>query len=272
MSHYAAADLPPLQRRVLSNPPLQEVVFEFRWALQQSESGGAAGRSFPVDPYYRIAAGRFFDRVSAAFPKYETLPTWEMPDAIASYVVQHRWAPEAGAPILQLGPGVLSVNETRPREYRWEDFVEKCIWTYDVLLQSYPVPLQPHSVGFQYINSIPFDFMRLDAFEYIGTNLNADVIATRRILPASVSHAPVHFQSTQSFRCSSPEGVVSIVFGSILHQQTEKRLAWHLIFESRGSALPNTIAAMSDWLGGSHAVLEEIFFNMIKGNLERAFA
>src|SRR4051794_9013909 len=85
---------PGSSARVLSNPPLQEVVFEFRWALQE---GNAAG-SFPVDPYYRIAAGRFFDRVSKDFPKYENLPTWEMPDAISAYVAQHRWAREEGSP------------------------------------------------------------------------------------------------------------------------------------------------------------------------------
>lgn len=277
MNQHATADAAPTpaspdrSMRILSNPPLQEAVFEFRWALQEPESG-VAGRSFPVDPFYRIATGRFYDRVISDFQKYETLPTWEMPDAIAAYVAQHRWAREAGSPILQVGPGVLTVNETRPLDYRWSDFRQTCIHAWSTLLESYPAVLQPLSLSIQYINSIPFDFMKLDAFEFIAQNLNVDFLATRRVLPSALARAPLHFQSTQAYWCPSPAGVVSIVFASLVNQQSEKRLSWHLVFESRGNMLPTTPSEMTTWLDESHGVLETLFFNMIKGNLERVFA
>jgi len=277
MTHRATADETPMpvspegSSRVLLNPPLQEAVFEFRWTLQEPE-GATPGRSFPIDPYYRIASGRFFDRVSHEFTKYESLPTWEMPDAVAAYVAQHRWTPEAGGPILQIGPGILTVNEIRPQAYRWHDFRERCIWAYQVLAESYPAPLPSSSASFQYINSIPFDFMHSDAFEFIASNLNADVIATRRILPTSVGRIPTHFQSVQTFRCAAPVGAVSIVFASIVTHKSEKRLMWQLIFESRGTSMPTQRPRMLEWLDASHSILEEIFFNMIKGNLEGLFA
>jgi len=258
--------------RELSNPPLQEVLFEFRWALQE---GATASGTFPVDPYYRIAVGRFFDRASKGFPKYETLPTLEMPDQIAAYVLQHRWARAEGSPILQIGPGVLSVNETRPREYRWPEFRQTCIEAYQSLNDSYPVPLLPYLVSFVYINSIPFDFVRRDALDFIASSLNGDVIGTRRVLPPSVARSPVHFQSAQAFRCSSPDGVVSIAFESTVVQQAdkaEKRLMWQLLFQTRGPSVPNGNQQMTGWMNDSHAVLEAIFFNMIKGNMERVFA
>lgn len=250
--------------RVLKRPPLQEAVFEYRWALENRNG-------FDVDPHIKLAAGRLSERVAPRLPNYMALPTAELPDALAAWVVQHRWTAAAGGPLLQLGPGVLTVNEARPDAYRWHDFRETCQWGLEALMNSYPQTPDPRSVSFRFINSVPFDERRADVFKYISTQLHGDVVAAKSVLPQTMVPLPISLQSQTSFISSAPPGVLTVIFSTARDLKNVPRLLWQLVFESVPPVAPRGIDAMSVWLDQAHAVLEDVFFRMISGELERSF-
>ena len=96
-----------MSSRELKYKPLVEAIFDLRWELQQKTAG------FAADPNYRLLLGRMFDRLEADYPAHEPLPTANLPDEMVGYTVQHRFRAQPGGwPLIQLGPGILSVNET----------------------------------------------------------------------------------------------------------------------------------------------------------------
>lgn len=91
----------------LANPPLVEALVEVRWELDSPAPGVS------LDPNYKILLGRFYDRVRADYPFHEQLPMSLAPDELTGYQVQHRFRLAADAwPLVQLGPGILSLNDT----------------------------------------------------------------------------------------------------------------------------------------------------------------
>jgi len=84
--------------RPLVNKPLVEAIFELRWQLKSIEAG------LPQDPGFRIALGRFYDRVAADYPIPVDLPTVQVPEDMAAYAVRHQFrAKKDGWPVTQLG-------------------------------------------------------------------------------------------------------------------------------------------------------------------------
>src|SRR5438034_9047205 len=91
----------------LKNKPLVEALVEIRWQL---EPGSATGLS--RDPHYKFLLGKLFETVKARFPHHEELPAASVPEEMTSHVVHHRFRKTpSGWPLIQVGPGIFSVNE-----------------------------------------------------------------------------------------------------------------------------------------------------------------
>ena len=98
----------------LSNKPLVEAIFELKWKLKKSENGGQ------IDPNYKILVGMLYDRLKRNYPQLEALPASDMPDEMVPHVVQNRFRVGKGKwPLVQIGPGILTVNDTG--NYTWEN-------------------------------------------------------------------------------------------------------------------------------------------------------
>jgi uncharacterized protein (TIGR04255 family) len=96
-----------MARKILRNKPLLEAIFELRWELQEQAPG------LKLDPHYKILIGSLYDRVKDEYPFHEELPTATIPDEISGYIVKHRFRKsENGWPLIQLGPGVVTLNDT----------------------------------------------------------------------------------------------------------------------------------------------------------------
>ena len=102
--------------RELPNKPLVEAIFELRWKLRE-----LAPQMPAHDPGFRIALGRYYDMVRKDYPAMVDLPTSQVPEDMTAYAVRHQFrVKEDKWPLTQLGPGILSVNETDG--YTWETF------------------------------------------------------------------------------------------------------------------------------------------------------
>lgn len=93
--------------RVLNNKPLVECILEMRWALVEQAPG------LSQDPHFPLLLGRLYDRLNADYPVHEQLPAAEVPSELVGHTVQHRFRRKAeGWPLVQVGPGILTVNDT----------------------------------------------------------------------------------------------------------------------------------------------------------------
>src|SRR5688572_5700647 len=99
----------------LPKKPLVEAILEIRWAIQPQADGEG------IDPGFSIFLGRFYDKVSSEFPESENLPAAMMPEQITPYLVRNRFRKTKGGwPLVQVGPGILSANDTEA--YDWSTF------------------------------------------------------------------------------------------------------------------------------------------------------
>src|SRR5262249_46485067 len=120
----------------LAKKPLVEAIFELRWALQTQQGGQA------IDPGFQIFLGRFYDKVSVDFPESENLDAALIPEMMIPYVVRNRFRKtKNGWPLVQVGSGILSVNDTEG--YDWLTFRPMLRNTIQILLETYPVKIAP---------------------------------------------------------------------------------------------------------------------------------
>jgi uncharacterized protein (TIGR04255 family) len=137
--------------RPLVKKPLVEVVFELRWKLSEGP--------LAKDPGFRIFVGRYYDRVRSQYPDIVDLPSSQIPEEMTAHVVRHQfWTGKGQWPLTQIGPGILTVNETDG--YLWESFRPRLVHAVRCLAESYPQDihkLTPTQVSLKYIDAVPFD-------------------------------------------------------------------------------------------------------------------
>src|SRR5437867_3596657 len=167
----------------LPNKPLAEAIFEFRWALDEKRGQGIA-----VDPGFRLLLGRYYDRVKGHYPHVVDLPTAQIPEELTHYAVRHQFrASKEGWPVTQLGPGIVTVNETTA--YSWVTFKPLLLSAISAVFESYPseiAPFVPNEVMLRYLNAIPLP-SAAEKMPFLGF--------LRVYLHTAVTVAPTLFQS-----------------------------------------------------------------------------
>ncbi|TWT62998.1 TIGR04255 family protein [Rubinisphaera italica] len=255
-----------MSSRELKNKPLVEAILEVRWSLQQKAPG------FATDPHYRLLLGRLFDRLNKEYPVHEQLETANIPDEMAGHTVQHRFRVAEGEwPLVQLGPGVFTVNDTA--KYNWPDFRKRALEATQHLFESYPKveSLKVESLLLRYIDAIDLPSDDSDFCSYLRDMLKVSV----ELPPAffgdtGVESSPVHFQLHQAFRCSTPPG--SLQLRVAIGQKNESpALIWETIMQSSGEDVPKMLKEFELWLEDSHKLVNDWFFKMIDGELHRRF-
>ncbi|MBI4640175.1 MAG: TIGR04255 family protein [Candidatus Tectomicrobia bacterium] len=157
----------------LTKAPLQEVIFEAFWELdihpQSRESD---------DPGFELAQGVFAEIVRQEFPFYKRVA----PPLVPVHFLLHRpvhqfWRGHAQWPVLQLGPGLLSANDTE-ETYVWESGFRPVIeYALDTVLKSY-IKEAPrfNKVSLRYIDAVELEGeFQINFVKFIETNLQIRV-------------------------------------------------------------------------------------------------
>lgn len=250
----------------LPNKPLQEAIFEIRWELPQP-SGPT-----PHDPNYNLLIGRFYDRIQQDYPLYEALPSSEVPDLLVPYLVQHRFRPEANTwPVVQLGPGVLTVNETT--SYTWENFSQRTLSAFNNLIEAYPNPSDLHisNAILRYIDAINLDPTSEDLFKFLEQKLHTRFQLPQSLFrPHRISASPTGLNVVTTFHCTDPEGAISLRFATGA-KNNEPALILETIVQSSSPNAPREPTELQGWLDAGHKLIHSWFFDLIEGDLERTF-
>jgi uncharacterized protein (TIGR04255 family) len=261
-----------MENPTLENKPLVEAIFEMRWRLSPFGVGASAEMERPKeDPYYRLLIGSFYERIKNKYPAYEQLPTAKVPETLMNYIVQHRFrVAENEWPLVQLGPGILTVNSTK--DYKWESFFPRVIEAVAALEETYPKKevFHPQSFTLRYLDAVSFDMETDNAYQFLRENLKLNFeMPSNLFLENHVKTEPKALQWHFAFQCHKPKGnfVLRIVNGMT---NDKPALVWETMLESREQDIPSP-ESYKAWLSSAHELASHCFFKMIEGPLERRF-
>lgn len=263
----------------LGVPPLGEAWLEIRWQLKPMGPPGLL-----QDPDFPFALGAFYGLVKDRYPSKRDLAASQAPLEMLPHVVRHQfWRADASWPVLQLGPGVASINFTRP--YSWSDFKAEALYLRSQLLSAYSSGLpQLDIVILRYLNAEPFEFADNDVLKFLGSNLNT-TLSLPRYVPGPFSGKPhptsLHLQL--SFDLQTPKGSGAILLATGARsldpepgQPTKPSnvAIWQLEVTSGGADAPvlSDEPRFRSWLDAAHSAIHEWFFSFIDGNLRTQYS
>lgn len=256
----------------LGTSPLVETWLDLRWQLQRGSQEG-----FFLDPQFPLALGTFYQSVRERFGYQESLPSSTAPLELLPHVVRYRFRPAPDKwPLLQLGPGVATVNFTRP--YSWREFKEAALYLRAKLTTSYEIGLRPHGISLQYRNAVPCSYSSGDLLAFLKGKLNTAIKLPPHIPgPVGAPDVPVNMDIAFTYNLERPRGTGIIqCFTGTKRSETEDHQETgteHLLFELRVMSQEDGVpdytdqAQFEDWLESAHAVIHEWFFSLIAGPL-----
>ncbi|NLE46278.1 MAG: TIGR04255 family protein [Chloroflexi bacterium] len=255
-----------MTRVILRNKPLVEAIFELHWELEQREGG------LLVDPHTRLLVGRLYDRLEDEYPFHEELPLAVMPDEIAPYAVRHRFRrAENQWPLVQLGPGVVTLNDTV--DYVWETFEKRAKRLVDLLFATYPSPekLAVDYLLLRYIDAVDFDFERENVYEFLRDKLKTRVeLLPSLFIQTGVHDVPLHLDLRFAFPVATPRGEMNLRFARGERGGSEA-LVWEITLVGRDRYDADTKDGITEWLEQAHALTDDWFFKLIEGDLKVRF-
>lgn len=260
MNHELARNLP--------NKPLVEAIFELRWALRPG-----ADPSTAKDPGFGILLGRFYDLVRTDYPTMVDLPATQVPEEMIPSVVRHQFRLGPGEwPLLQIGPGILTANDTAG--YTWERFRPRLEAAVQALFSSYPTDiaaLAPSQVSLRYLNALSVDPRTINLADFLRSHLHVDVKLDERLFDSKdLSDDLRGLNLSLTYPLARPMGTVSVSVATG-EARGKPALIWQLEVRATGNQVPSKRSSFPVWIEDAHAVVEKWFFTMAEGQLLRSF-
>lgn len=254
-------------RKELKNKPLVEVLLEVKWELPNQQAPGIG-----EDPHYRLLLGRLSERVENDYPFHEALPTAQIPDAMVAHMAQHRFrVSKDGWPLIQLGPGLMTVNETEG--YLWEDFKERCEKAVSRLFSAHPdkEKLRIQTLTLRYIDAVNVDFEQESVYSFLQSKMKTTIQLPDTLFSEHVTRNPAAFNWQSSFPTDTPGGLMILRFAAGTHKE-KQALIWETLVQTTYSEISPLPDGFSSWLEQAHELTDDWFFKLIEGDLERRFA
>lgn len=247
----------------LKNPPIVEVVVEIRW--------GEKVPNLNVDSRYRFLLGRLFEKLSDKYPEIEYLPAAQVPEQMIRQVVQYRFRKGKDEwPLIQIGPGVFTINDTE--NYEWINFRKNCENAIKALYASSPEPedLKINEIILRYINAININYNESNIIDFLREQMKISLSFPDMLFNSqTIANLPSSLECTSSFKCQKPNGVVTLKVSTGL-KNNEPALIFELLL-SQNENVPIMPDGFKPWLDSAHSILEDWFFKIISGDLERRF-
>jgi uncharacterized protein (TIGR04255 family) len=217
--------------------------------------------------------GRIYEKLKGDFPLIEDLPSVQVHPEGGPYVVRHRMRKERnGWPLLQIGPGIVTVNDGKG--YSWRQFSSLIMKVMESIIDLYPtgtLPLNFVKSEIRYINAIPFDIQRENPLSFLGEKLHLKVDMDRQLLEMNdMIDKPNAVSVNLAYPLNRPVGNLMI---SANLGQIDMKPAYILqsVIQSAGESVPQEESAMDLWLREAHDVAESCFLSLCKGALMQKF-
>lgn len=235
----------------LPNAPLVEVVMELRWKISTREELSGI----------QYLYGDLYNELKRKYPHRESIIPVEIPVEMTVQQPVHRYRAEKnGYPLLQVGPGILTLNIT-DQKYYWETFYRDAKEIIQTFLRIYPQP-KSISPSMLYIDFFPFTYAENNVHEFINQKFN-------------VSFGQTFFQTTEhptdfnmGFAYNIGLGNLRINFQKGNYQSAEGVLLQTRLNGDMDQAGEEEIGR---WLDESHNLLSDVFKKLTMGELYESF-
>lgn len=250
----------------LINKPLIEAIFELRWELPITNG-------VQIDENYNFLIGLYYDKIKDIFPFKNTLPSIHAPLEAIPYIVQYQFRKDKNSwPLIQLGPGILTLNDTE--NYNWKgNFENNCVNAVNLFVQSYPDHNQfsVSELKLRYLNAIEFDFEKENILEYLEKKLKLQIKYPEMLFEdKNIQNNPYSFHNFFAFPVTNPRGAITFQF-SRGQKNGKDAIIWDISFISKGADIRSIPENFDKWLSDAHAVIEKCFFTFVEGDLLRSF-
>jgi len=248
----------------LPNAPLQEVIFEIRWALKP---GKELGQIEIVDQDFELASGRLSSVIEKEFTFYKRIVPKDLPEQFLNYIPVHQyWISENKWPVLQLGPGIFTINCT-DEDYDWEtgfrQLIEKGIgW----LIEAYKQPLNFQFASLKYIDAINvenYGSIKNGWSEFIKSHFNFEYYNK-----FNTRGRQKRIQVNQTFELTDKSELQLFISDGIT--KNKKALIWQTSVMKKATF--KTTSELINWADYAHSITHELFKEMIKPDLYVSFS
>jgi uncharacterized protein (TIGR04255 family) len=251
--------LPEAERDfTFANPPLVELIAEVRWPLQPLTAIPGA-----IDPHFeRFRTAFEHIAIEQGFGFREALPAANVPRELIPHTPIHRLRIAEGEwPLLQFGPGILTVNQVPPYD-GWRSFKP-------VLEQAFVRFLQTYPLAHELVQHVQLQLRYIDAFRethgvkspevFIRDGLNIGLKVPAALLSGLVD--PNGLGGTCSVELLLTEnlgkGHIQLVPGSF---DGKPALIANFIVQSQDFSVLATAEEVSAWFDRAHNKVRELFF------------
>lgn len=239
----------------LPNAPLQEVIFELRWNLKIMDNS-----QLEYDPLFERYYGIFDQSIRNKFQSREDLTQPDIPRTFLNYTPKYRYRKSEGKyPLIQIGQGILSVNDTE-ENYEWEDnYLPLIRETLNNLCSSFNNELQFNFASLKYIDAIELKNTNSDYLHFLNHNLKYKVTKDFE-LPGKLTN--FNFIEKYTLEDGSKLGL-TIATG--LHTPSQQqRLVWqNAVTTSNCNSKDDVI----NWLDNAHQISSNLFKSMVSNEL-----
>lgn len=242
----------------LPNAPLQEVIFEVRWDLDVQD-----GTNMPYDPKFDLGLGRLSRLLEERFPEKVRKYAEMIPVQLMPHVATWQFRPSAGGwPLIQLGHGVLTVNDT-DLAYDWETVFfplikEALAW----LAEAYDGMPSFSKAELRYIDSVKLsEHSFTDWEQFIANSFNLrfqNAFNTRGPLKSVGIHQVFNLPNGEEILFSMSNG----------KQNDQESLIWQTAIAQPGSF---DKAEVIKWVDKAHVLSKELFKDLCKPDFYATF-
>lgn len=244
----------------LPNKPLVEAIFEFRWELKKIARGVYSDEGWNTFPI------KFFIELHGEYPEIVELPSKQIPDLLAAYTVQYQYRKgKEEWPLIQIGPGILTVNETDGYG-TWENFRGRIKNALQVL-NKVNDQITPLRADLRYVNAIPFNNINQSIVRFLKDRLNTSVEMSPKLFNGQL---PQELSLSLNYSTEDPKGVSLVSFSTGL-KKDEPVIIWQIAMRSDMRDLPEQIDNFENWLNSAHQRIEDCFITLTEGELLESF-
>jgi uncharacterized protein (TIGR04255 family) len=252
----------------LATPPIVEALVEVRWAMDKTSG------PIPIDPHYQLLLGSFYQKVKNEYPFHEALPAASIPDEVTGSVVKHRFRVAKDSwPLIQIGPGVMSVNETN-KYTTFEKFKPHAIQALTSLFDAHPKKseLEIKRLILRYIDAKELNYSQENIHNFISNKMHIPMELPDFIFQnGRLETIPTSFRWQTSLRCNDPAGMAILTFSTGI-RSGKPALIWEQILQSEDDDIDDMPSKFEEWIDSAHEVIYAWFEKLIEGDLKTEFS
>ncbi len=238
-----------------------EAIVEIRW-----------GKDSEPDPGFQVIVGRLYERLQGDYPEIEDLPIVQVPPAMTIHMVRHRFRRlKGGWPLVQIGPGILTINETEA--YRWDRFSTRVKSALVKLYEAHPSRenISISQLLMRYINAVELDYLSQDLTTFLSKKMRTKISIPRELFQQTAVKDKPHGLGLQlTFPTDMPRGALHVSFRTG-RKKDKPALIWELQMRSVSAEIAEMPTGFDAWLEAAHGLVEQWFFEIAKGELLESF-